>query len=91
MLEQELQVAPGEDVFASLEIPFFDHKENTTESPVVLRGTAAGAQHRVSDCLAGQAIFHGDFVRVIALRIVRSCRRQAMIATFLGRPRLTRR
>ena len=38
----------------------------------------------VSDCLAGQAIFHGDFVRAIALRIVRSCRRQAMMATFLG-------
>ena len=47
MLEQELQAAPGEDIFASLEIPFFDHKENTTESPVVLRGTAAGAQQRV--------------------------------------------
>ena len=47
MLEQELQAAPGEGIFASLEIPFFDHKENTTESPVVLRGTAAGAQQRV--------------------------------------------
>ena len=47
MLEQELQAAPGEDIFASPEIPFFDHKENTTESPIVLRGTAAGAQRRV--------------------------------------------
>ena len=48
MLEQELQAAPGEDIFASPEIPFFDHKENTTESPIVLHGTAAGAQRRVT-------------------------------------------
>ena len=45
----------------------------------------------VSDCLSGQAIFHGDLVRTIALRIVRSWRRQAMMATFFGLPRLTRR
>ena len=45
----------------------------------------------VSDCVAGQAIFHRDLVRAMALRMVRSCRRQAMMATFLGLPRLTRR
>ena len=49
------------------------------------------AQSGVSDCLSGQAIFHGDLVRTIALRIVRSWRRQAMMATFFGLPRLTRR
>ena len=41
----------------------------------------------VSDCLSGQAIFHADFVRTIALRIVRSWWRQPMMATFLGLPR----
>jgi ERF superfamily len=48
LLEQQLQAAPGEDIFASPEIPFFDHKENTTESPIVLRGMAARAQRRVA-------------------------------------------
>jgi ERF superfamily len=48
MLEQELQAAQGEDIFASPEIPFFDQKENTTESPIVLHGTPAGAQRRVA-------------------------------------------
>jgi osmotically-inducible protein OsmY len=55
------------------------------------RVRAEEAVRRVSDCVAGQAIFHGDLVRAIALRIVRSWRRQAMMATFLGLPRLTRR
>jgi hypothetical protein len=48
MLEQELQAAPTEDIFVSREVPFFDQKENTTESPIVLFGTGAGAQRRIA-------------------------------------------
>ena len=44
----------------------------------------------LSDRLAGQAGSHGVLVRTMALRMPSRRRMQAMMATFLGRPRATR-
>jgi hypothetical protein len=46
MLEQLLHAVPGEDILASREMTFLDHNENSSESPIVFRGTAAGARRR---------------------------------------------
>ena len=42
---------------------------------------------RVSDCLIGQAVCHGDLFRMMALRMASRRRMQATMATFFGRPR----
>jgi hypothetical protein len=45
----------------------------------------------VSDCVGGQAGCHGVWSRRMALRMIRSLRMQAVMATLAGRPKSIRR
>jgi hypothetical protein len=76
-------------------LTLMDHIER-----VLARGAAASSEELLqrerrrqglSDCVAGQAGCHGDWLLRMALRMVRSLRMAAVMATLAGLPRAMRR